>query len=121
MAEKVVVMGASPKPDRYSHKAVVMLAEYGHQVIPVNPYHSEVAGIRCAPSLAAITAPVDTVSVYMRAELLAPQLPELLALAPRRIIFNPGSEGEALMEQLRRAGIVCEEACTLVLLRTQQF
>lgn len=57
----------------------------------------------------------------MRPQLLAPQLAALIALAPRRVIFNPGSEDETLAEQLREQGIACENACTLVLLRSRQF
>lgn len=59
MSERVVVMGASPKSERYSYKAVKMLVEYGHQVVPVNPYHARVAGVDCVPGLAAIAPPVE--------------------------------------------------------------
>jgi hypothetical protein len=42
-------------------------------------------------------------------------------LKPRRVIFNPGSENEALAKKLREAGIEVVEACTLVLLRSEAF
>ncbi|WP_288362524.1 CoA-binding protein [uncultured Spongiibacter sp.] len=121
MAERVVVLGASPKPERYSNKAARMLIEYGHTVVPVNPYHRSVAGIHCQPDIASVAGPVDTVTVYMRGELLAPHMDALLSLAPKRVIFNPGSEDEGLASELRARGIVCEHACTLVLLRSKQF
>ena len=50
-----------------------------------------------------------------------PLLAPLLALKPRRVIFNPGAENPALEDGLRAAGIEVEDACTLVLLRTGQF
>jgi hypothetical protein len=37
------------------------------------------------------------------------------------VIFNPGAENTALVAELEKAGIACEEACTLVLLNTGQF
>jgi uncharacterized protein len=37
MAQRVAVLGASHKPERYSNQAVRMLKEYGHTVIPVTP------------------------------------------------------------------------------------
>jgi hypothetical protein len=46
---------------------------------------------------------------------------KLTALRPRRVIFNPGAENSALAGALQKAGIACEEACTLVLLNTGQF
>ena len=118
----VAVLGASPKAERFSHKAAVMLQDFGHRVVPVNPYHPCVAGLTCAPSLSALDkGSVDTVTVYMREALLAPRASELLALMPRRIIFNPGSEAPALAKTLREAGIECVDACTLVMLRSGAF
>ena len=32
---KVAVLGASLKPERFSHKAVRLLKRFGHEVIPV--------------------------------------------------------------------------------------
>ncbi|WP_084498017.1 CoA-binding protein [Spongiibacter marinus] len=104
MSERVVVLGASPKPERYSNKAARMLIEYGHTVVPVNPYHRSVAGIHCQPDIASVAGPVDTVTVYMRGELLAPHMDALLSLAPKRVIFNPGSEDEGLASELRVKG-----------------
>ena len=46
---------------------------------------------------------------------------EILALKPKRVIFNPGTENPALEAELVAAGIAAERACTLVLLSTGQF
>ena len=121
VAETVVVLGASPKPERYSFKAVKLLADYGHQVLPVNPYHPEVAGIPCVASVDQLQEKVDTISVYVRADLLSKDIAKIIALAPRRVIFNPGTESDEMAAAFNAAGIATEEACTLVLLRTDQF
>lgn len=121
MSEHVAVLGASPKPERYSYKACAMLAGHGHRVTPINPYHPKVAGIPSVARLSDIGQSVDTVTVYMRGQLLAPLVDDLLALSPRRVIFNPGSEDADIEKRLQLAGVVVEEACTLVLLRTGQF
>ena len=44
--ENVVVIGASPKQDRYSNKAIRMLTQYQHNPIPVAPGHREIEGKR---------------------------------------------------------------------------
>lgn len=121
MSETVVVLGASPKVDRYSYKAIKMLGDYGHKVIPVNPYHAQIDGLDCVKDVEAITVPVDTVTVYMRESHLLPLIDHLVKLAPSRVIFNPGAEAPAAYPALQEAGIAIEEACTLVLLRTDQF
>ena len=121
MTETVAVLGASPKPERYSNQAINLLRQYGHRVIPVNPIQREIVGLPVAESLAAITENVDTVTVYVSPGHLEPLVEGLLALKPKRVIFNPGAEHPAVAARLEKAGIATEEACTLVLLRTGQF
>ncbi len=121
MSETVAVLGASPKPERYSNKAIRMLAEYGHRVIPVNPVQKEIEGLPVIARVDDLPADVDTVTVYLSPAHSRTQLPSLLALKPKRVIFNPGAENPALQSELEKAGIRVEEACTLVLLRTRQF
>ncbi|HMO51968.1 MAG TPA: CoA-binding protein [Kiritimatiellia bacterium] len=119
---KVAVLGASPKPERYANQAVRLLREFGHDVIPVTPAHTEVAGVPAAPNLEALPeGGVDTVTVYVSPAHSATMTSALLRLRPRRVIFNPGAENPALAEALRHAGIEVEDACTLVLLRLGAF
>ena len=35
MTKKTIILGASPKPERYAFKATKMLAEKGHPVFPI--------------------------------------------------------------------------------------
>ncbi len=119
--QRVVVLGASDDPERYSNRAVRMLLENGHQVIPVHPRLRAVEGLTVVPELAAVDQPVDTISVYLRPELSAAMADEIIRLKPGRVIMNPGTESDVLAEKLKAAGIPHEFACTLVLLRTGQF
>lgn len=121
MPTTVAVLGASPNPDRYSNKAVRLLREHGHRVIPVNPAQDEIEGLPASHALADIHEPVDTLTLYMAPRHLAAVSDQVLALRPRRVIFNPGTEDPSLQARLDAAGIAWEEACTLVLLRTGQF
>ncbi len=121
MPETVAVLGASPKPERYSHRAVRLLQEHGHRVIPVNPGHDRIDGLPVARRLADIHDPVDTVTVYLSPDMLTRLMPELIALKPGRVLFNPGSESDTLAKALTEAGIPNENVCTLVLLRTGQY
>ena len=61
----VVVLGASDKPERYSNRAVRMLLEHGHEVIPVHPSLQTEEGLTVVPSLARVPRPVDTLTVYV--------------------------------------------------------
>lgn len=118
----MAVLGASPDPDRYSNKAVRMLVAHGHRVVPVNPGHKMIEGLPAVSGLSMITpGMIDTVTVYVGAARSAGMADDLLALRPRRVIFNPGAENAGLAATLTAAGIRVEDACTLVLLQTGQF
>ncbi len=120
MSETVAVLGASPKPERYSNKAIRLLREHGHTVLPVNPAQREIEGLAVTARVEDLKD-VDTVTMYVSPAHSDSLLPGLLALKPRRVIFNPGAENPGLEKALQEAGIEVEEACTLVLLRTGQF
>jgi len=119
--QTVVVLGASPKPERYANMAVRLLKEHGHRVIPVSSGHSEIEGLPAVASLAGVHEAVDTLTLYLGPARSAPLLADIIALHPKRVIFNPGTESAELERQCALQGIICQEACTLVLLRTDQF
>jgi predicted CoA-binding protein len=119
--ETVVVLGASPKPERYSNQAVRALVEHGHRVIPVHPLLKKIAGVPAVPGLIHIHAAVNTLTLYVGPELGKKLLPEIIGLQPDRVIMNPGTESDEIETNLNDVGIAVLRACTLVMLRTGQF
>jgi predicted CoA-binding protein len=118
---RVVVLGASPKPTRYSYQAVQMLVAAGYQVIPVHPKAQRVEHVPVVASLRAVQSPVHTLTLYVGEDRSRHMVTDILELAPGRVIFNPGTESRELERALTDAHIPHERACTLVLLRTRQF
>ena len=119
--ERVVVLGASPKPERYSNKALKMLVDYGHDPVPVAPVHTEIEGRPVVSHLELVEGSVDTVTLYVGTARQGSLAESLVKLKPRRVIFNPGTENPSIYHELKAAGIEPLEACTLVLLSTGQF
>lgn len=119
--QRVVVLGASPKPDRYSNRAVRLLVQHGHGVVPVHPAASSIEGLPTAARLEDVDGAVDTLSVYVSAERSTQLASAILQLDPARVIFNPGAENPQLQATLAGRGVRVEAACTLVLLNTRQF
>jgi len=117
----VVVLGASPKEERYSFQAVKMLKEHGHIPIPVHPAGHTVDGVAGVKSLDDIGDSIDTLTIYVNAKISDGEFDRIMKLKPRRVIFNPGAENESLAEKLEKQGIEVIRACTLVMLRTDQF
>ena len=118
---RVAVLGASPKEERYSFKAVHMLKEHDHVPIPVHPAGHTVDGVTGVKSLSDIDEPVDTLTIYVNEKISSGEYENILKLKPRRVVFNPGAENAELAEKLRKEEFEVVEACTLVLLRTEQF
>ncbi len=121
MSYNVAVLGASAKPERYSYKAIKMLLEYGYGVFPVHPSAKPIDGLTCYPSLDAVSEPVDTITIYLGERNSTPLIEDIINKHPRRIIINPGAENDELEARCVQAGIIVQQACTLVLLRTEQF
>lgn len=118
---RVAVLGASPKEERYSFKAVHMLKEHGFEPVPVHPAGHVVDGLKSLKNLGEINEPVDTLTMYVGDKISDGELDRILKLKPRRVVFNPGAENESLAAKLEEAGIEVVRACTLVMLRTDQF
>jgi predicted CoA-binding protein len=117
----VAVLGASTNEERYSFKAVRMLKEHDHRPIPVHPAGHTVDGVPGVKSLSDIKVSVDTVTCYVNEQISDSEFDRIVALKPKRVIFNPGAENERLAAKLEAAGIEVVRACTLVMLRTGQF
>lgn len=117
----VVVLGASPKPARYSNRAVRLLREHGYHVIPVHPKVATIEGLAVSPNLRCITDTVHTLTLYVGPQRSVDLVDDIVVCNPCRVIFNPGTESESLEARLRAHHIDVVHGCTLVMLRTKQF
>ena len=119
-----VILGASAKPERFSHQAQQLLMEHGHEVIPISPSGAIICGVSVLNSIPEIDlkqTTVDTVTLYLNPQRLLPLLLDILELAPRRVIFNPGTESPQARDTLQEAGIETVEDCTLVMLLSGNY
>ena len=121
MTETVAIIGATDKADRYANKAMHALRKHGHEVVLVNPFKQEIEGQECLESVADYDGKVDTVTLYVNPTRFQDHIDSILAIQPKRVIMNPGTEDDAHQRTLEEAGIEVVRACTLVLLSTGQF
>jgi predicted CoA-binding protein len=119
-AKATLVLGASPKPDRYSNLAVRRLVAHGHPVLAVGLRENMIDEVKIQTSIPEDTS-IDTVTLYMNENNQRMWEQRILGLAPKRIIFNPGAENPSLEKAARDRGIETLEACTLVMLSTGQY
>lgn len=119
-SKKTLVLGASDNPSRYSYLAVNRLKSHGHPVVAIGKKNSIVAGVPIEKEKKDWKN-VDTVTLYLNPTHQQQYYDYILSLKPRRIIFNPGAENDELAELAVKNGIKPIEACTLVLLSTDQY
>ncbi len=115
-----LVIGASLKPWRYSHKAIKALLQHKHNVIAIGLREGRIGDVLISRDIPVVNN-IDTVTMYIGAARQKPYYDYLVNLKPRRIIFNPGAENDELAEILSANEIEVLEACTLVMLANEQY
>lgn len=118
--KRTLVLGASLKPERYSNIAIHKLKEKGLEVLAYGLREGSVAGVTIDTTLQDYED-VHTVSLYLNPKRQESFYDYIISLQPERVIFNPGTENMVLQELLKNEGIFFEQACTLVLLGTNQY
>ncbi|MCS7073413.1 MAG: CoA-binding protein [Bacteroidia bacterium] len=120
--KSVVVVGASTKIDRISNKAAKRLIESGYfvQLFGLEK-NAQIAGVPIQTDWSMLQKPIDTITLYLNPIRQKPLYSNILALQPKRIIFNPGTENPELETLAEESKIQVIEACTLVMLSTGQF
>jgi uncharacterized protein len=118
--EKVLVLGASPNPDRYSYKAVKMLNRYGHEVVAVGNKDGVIDNTFIQSSTKNIVN-IDTVTLYLSRENQIKYYNFIVDLKPKRVVFNPGTENSELIQLLENKGIETIQDCTLIMLSASIF
>jgi len=116
----VLVIGASTNPERYSYKAIHSLISKNHHVFAIGAKPGNVDGVEFYTNKVDLKN-IDTVTLYINKTIQQEYIDYILMLNPIRVIFNPGTENPELEMLLNKNGIETTEACTLVLLATEQF
>ncbi|WP_185964501.1 CoA-binding protein [Aliikangiella marina] len=116
-----VVLGASQNTARFSNRAISKLIALNHPVIPVSPKGGNIHGVTCVTSLEAVETHPDTVTIYVNPTLIEQEVDKIIALAPRRVIFNPGTESVMAIDKVKSAGIAVITDCTLVMLDSGRY
>jgi predicted CoA-binding protein len=115
-----LVIGASTNPERYSYRAITQLRSHGHPVIAFGLRTGQVKDVEIETEWNEKWS-VDTVTLYINPGLQVPFYEKIMALKPKRVIFNPGTENSEFASMLREIGVETEYACTLVMLSVGNY
>jgi len=118
--KKTLVLGASPNPVRFSHKAVKSLLRHDQEVVAVGFRE----GLIVEEEILTGQPPIEdvhTVSIYIGSSRQADYYDYILSLKPKRVIFNPGTVNPEFMGRLKREGIEPVSECMLVMLHDGEY
>ena len=102
--KKLVIVGASPKPERPSYIVMEYLLREGFEVYPINPAHKEILGREVYPDLESLPEGLnpDVVIIFRRSEEVKPIVEKAIKLKPKVIWMQEGianEEAKALAEE----------------------
>ncbi|UUC47008.1 CoA-binding protein [Flavobacterium cerinum] len=117
---KTLLIGASSNPERYANMVLKSLLRHGHEVEAIGLKKEVIEGVSVGTEKIPFEA-IHTVTLYLNPVRQQEYYDYIISLKPERVIFNPGTENPEFYRLLTANGIGYEEACTLVLLTTNQF
>ena len=120
MSFKTLIIGASLNPKRVVYTALHRLVKHGYPVVAIGKKSGTVSGVMIHNDLTHFEG-IYTVTLYLNKSNQIDYFDYILFLNPKRVLFNPGTENADLSALLTKTGIEWENACTLVLLTTNQY
>lgn len=110
----IAVVGCSPKSERPSHYVAEYLKGAGYKIIPVNPGHEEILGVKCYPNLLEIPEPVDVVDIFRRSEQVYPIVADAIKIKAKAVWMQDGVQHDGAAQKAREAGLlVVENDCLM--------
>ena len=102
----VAIVGASPNPERPSHRVADFLKKEGFRVIPVTPNADKVVGETAYPNLTSIPVSVEVVDIFRRSEDVLPIVEEAIAIGAKAVWMQEGIVNEEAAAKARKAGLL---------------
>lgn len=107
-------MGASPNPERPSHRVASYLIEQGYHVIPVNPNAQQILGKPSYPNLSSVPETIEIVDIFRRSEEVMPIVEEAIKIGAKVVWMQEGIVNEEAAAKARDAGLlVVMDKCML--------
>ncbi len=111
----IVIVGASPKRERYSNKAIRAYLSKGWKVFAVNPKYAgrEIEGVKCHSSVRELPETPEYAGLYVRPEIGEKIIRELAERGVKKVYVNPGTESPRILELGKELGLELILACAI--------
>jgi predicted CoA-binding protein len=114
-AGRIAIVGLSDDPGRPSYEIAAYLLSEGYEVVPVNPTHATVLGLKSYPTLGDVPGEVDVVNVFRRPEFCADVTRDAIAIGAKGVWLQSGVRNEDARKLAAEAGIdFVQDRCIMV-------
>ena len=119
-AGRIAIVGLSDDPGRPSYQIATYLQSEGYEVVPVNPTHATVMGLKSYPALKDVPGEVDVVNVFRRPEFCADVTRDAIAIGAKGVWLQSGVRSDEARRLAQAAGIdFVQDRCIMVEHRTR--
>jgi predicted CoA-binding protein len=108
------IVGASNRRDKFGNKSLRAHRAAGYKTYAVNPTEQSIEGEPAYARLADLPEKPERVSVYLPPALTLQILPEIAAIGPKEVWFNPGAADDAVLAEAERLGLPAIDGCSIV-------
>lgn len=112
----IVVLGASPNPNRTSYLAAKLLMQKGYDVTAFGRTIGKIDALSISDNIPKnFGHGIDAITIFLKPELQKIYYDYILNTKPKSIIFNPGTENPELIKLARLKKIKIISCCTIAL------
>jgi len=109
------VIGASTDEKKYGYQVLKDLHDAGYKVIPINPKGGEILGLKVYPDIKNVPEKIDVAIFVVPPAVTESILPQVKALAIKKVWLQPGSESAAAIKYCQANGLDCaHDACIMI-------
>ena len=114
-AKRIAVVGLSDDPMRPSFGVSDYMRSQGYEIVPVNPTHETVMGMKCYAKLSDVPGPIDLVNVFRRPLACADVTREAIAAGAKGVWLQSGITNESARKLAAEAQIdFVQNRCIMV-------
>jgi predicted CoA-binding protein len=89
-ASTIAIVGLSPKKERPSNMVAAYLINAGITIIPVNPGHNTLMGLKCYPDLLSIPQKIDIVDIFRKSDDVLPIVKQAIEIGASTVWMQQG-------------------------------
>jgi len=113
--DTITIVGASANPEKSAHGVPRVLQAFGWRIIPVNPHHEAILGVRAYPNLADVPEQVGFVDVFRPASQAPDIARQAVTAGATALWLQLGISSRGAREIAESAGLLyVEDRCIAV-------